>query len=420
MKRVIKFNLIIFMIICLISNYAFVFAEENEVYEVEQETNKLDNLQIQKSEIESQIEESNKQVEFIESQLSRTVVEISEINQEIYDKEVEIKALEAQEVELNEYIEKMEKELKDSNERYEKQEALLKKRLVAMYEMGETTYLDFLFSAKSISDFLSNYYIISEIGKSDQELLNDIKGEKQYNKLVKQSLEMQKGKLTANKKNVEKMSISLANMNVIKNKKMQNLTEEEAEMQRQVQEYQEQIKEIETEIRLLTVAEVGEEYVGGEMAWPVPGYTRITSSFGMRTHPITGVYKLHTGTDIGAPMGATFIAANDGVVVKAGYNGVYGNMVIVDHGGGVSTLYAHGSEILVEVGQTVTRGTPVLKVGSTGYSTGPHAHFEVRVNGEYLNPLEFITSYDSEVKEIESEEVILNETTKEEEIYTEE
>ena len=420
MKRVIKFNLIIFMIICLISNYAFVFAEENEVYEVEQETNKLDNLQIQKSEIESQIEESNKQVEFIESQLSRTVVEISEINQEIYDKEVEIKALEAQEVELNEYIEKMEKELKDSNERYEKQEALLKKRLVAMYEMGETTYLDFLFSAKSISDFLSNYYIISEIGKSDQELLNDIKGEKQYNKLVKQSLEMQKGKLTANKKNVEKMSISLANMNVIKNKKMQNLTEEEAEMQRQVQEYQEQIKEIETEIRLLTVAEVGEEYVGGEMAWPVPGYTRITSSFGMRTHPITGVYKLHTGTDIGAPMGATFIAANDGVVVKAGYNGAYGNMVIVDHGGGVSTLYAHGSEILVEVGQTVTRGTPVLKVGSTGYSTGPHAHFEVRVNGEYLNPLEFITSYDSEVKEIESEEVILNETTKEEEIYTEE
>lgn len=419
MKRVIKFNLIIFIIICLISNYAFVYAEENEINSEEQETSKLDELQVQKNEIESQIEDSNKQVEFIESQLSRTVVEISEITQEIYDKEVEIKALEAQEVELNEYIEKMEKELADSNERYEKQEALLKKRLVAMYEMGETTYLDFLFSAKSISDFLSNYYIISEIGKSDQELLKDIKGEKQYNKLVKQSLEMQKGKLTANKKSVEKMTISLSNMNVIKNKKMQNLTEEEAEMQRKVQEYQEQIKEIETEIRLLTVAEVGEEYVGGEMAWPVPGYTRITSSFGMRTHPITGIYKLHTGTDIGAPMGATFIAANDGVVVKSGYNGAYGNMVIIDHGGGVSTLYAHGSEILVEVGQAVTRGTPVLKVGSTGYSTGPHAHFEVRVNGEYLNPLEFITSYDSDTKEIESEEVILNEEAKNEEIITE-
>lgn len=425
MKRVIKVNLIIFIIICLISSYACVFADENEILdepiEVEEteETNRLDNLQVQKNEIETQIEESNKQVQFIESQLSRTVVEISELTQEIYDKEVEVKALEAQEIELNEYIEKMEKELADSNERYAKQEELLKKRLVAMYEMGETTYLDFLFSAKSISDFLSNYYIISEIGKSDQELLKDIKAEKKYNKLVKQSLEMQKGKLTANKKNMEKMTIALSNMNVIKNKKIQELTEEEIEMQRKVQEYQNQIKEIETEIRLLTIAEVGEEYIGGEMAWPVPGYTRITSVFGMRTHPITGIYKLHTGTDIGAPYGATFIAANDGVVVKASYNGAYGNMVIVDHGGGVSTLYAHGSEILVQVGQVVTRGTPVLKVGSTGYSTGPHAHFEVRVNGEYLNPLDFITSYNNETEEIQTEEIIIKEENAQEEITNE-
>ena len=90
----------------------------------------------------------------------------------------------------------------------------------------------------------------------------------------------------------------------------------------------------------------------------------------MRTHPITGVYKLHTGVDISAPLGANFIAANDGIVTKAGYNSAYGNMVIIDHGGGVSTLYAHGSEILVQVGQVVKRGESILKVGSTGYSTG--------------------------------------------------
>ena len=128
------------------------------------------------------------------------------------------------------------------------------------------------------------------------------------------------------------------------------------------------------------------------MAWPVPGYTRITSNYGMRTHPITGIYKLHTGVDLGAPMGANFIAANDGVVTKAGYNGAYGNMVIIDHGGGISTLYAHGSEILVTVGQTVKKGDNILKVGSTGYSTGAHAHFEVRVNGQPVNPLPYITS----------------------------
>ena len=110
----------------------------------------------------------------------------------------------------------------------------------------------------------------------------------------------------------------------------------------------------------------------------------------MRTHPITGVYKLHTGMDIGAPIGTNFIAANDGVVIKAGFNTAYGNMVIIDHGGGVSTLYAHGSEILVTLGQEVKKGDPILKVGMTGYTTGPHAHFEVRVNGEYVQPLNFV------------------------------
>ena len=186
-------------------------------------------------------------------------------------------------------------------------------------------------------------------------------------------------------------------MGKIKNSRLQQLTEEEMELHRLVEEYQNQIAEIETEIRLLAIANVGEDYVGGAMAWPVPGYTRITSRFGMRTHPITGVYKLHTGVDIGAPRGAQFIAANDGIVTYAGYNRAYGNMVIIDHGGGITTLYAHGDQILVNVGDVLYQGNPVLKVGSTGYSTGPHAHFEVRINGEYVEPLDYITSYSSEV-----------------------
>ena len=112
----------------------------------------------------------------------------------------------------------------------------------------------------------------------------------------------------------------------------------------------------------------------------------------MRVHPITGQYKLHTGVDISAPMGVNFIAANDGIVTKAEYNSAYGNMVIIDHGGGISTLYAHGSEILVTVGQIVKKEDPILKVGSTGYSTGPHAHFEVRINGVVTDPLPYITT----------------------------
>ena len=162
--------------------------------------------------------------------------------------------------------------------------------------------------------------------------------------------------------------------------------------QAQIDEMTAQYKAINTQILELLNQGIDTEYIGGELAWPVPGYTRITSEYGMRVHPITGQYKLHTGVDISAPMGANFIAANDGIVVKAEYNTAYGRMVIIDHGGGISTLYAHGSEILVEVGQTVKRGDSILKVGSSGYSTGPHAHFEVRINGVVTDPMPYITN----------------------------
>lgn len=418
MRNFIKINLIILVIFCLSCSLIIkpinatsneetesiknqeVSNEENNDENVENEEEKnLDELQLEKSELENQINSSNEQIQFIESDLSAIVVEISEINQKILDKQMEIETLEAQEKDLLAYIEKAEYELNISNERYEKQKELLEKRLVAMYELGSVSYLDLILNSKSITDFLSNYYLISEITSADEELLKNVEAEKKYNKKLKEILETKRNILTASRETREKNAISLANMAVIKNNKLLELTEEQAELQRMVEEYQNQIAEIETEIRLLAIANVGKDYVGGSMAWPVPGYTRITSSFGMRTHPITGVYKLHTGVDIGAPMGANFIAANDGIVTYAGDNTAYGNMVIIDHGGGITTLYAHGSEILVEVGQTVFQGTPILKVGATGYATGPHAHFEVRINGEYVQPLDYITSYNSQSEE---------------------
>ena len=375
--------------------------EESEGEEEPEEEKTLDDLQIEKNELEMGIDTSNAQIQFIESELSLTVAELAEINQKIYDKQLEIQTLEVLEKDMYAYIQKAEKELEASNERYEKQKVLLEKRLVAMYQMGEISYLEVLVNSKSITDFLSNFFMIEEVAKADTELLNTVEAEQKYNRKLKEALEPKKAILTASKETREKNAISLANMNIIKNNKLASLTAEEAELHRMIEEYQTQIADIEKEIRLLALASVSEEYVGGVMAWPVPGYTRITSAFGMRTHPITGIYKLHTGTDIGAPMGANFIAANDGIVTYAGYNGAYGNMVIVDHGGGITTLYAHGSEILVEVGMTILQGTPILKVGSTGYSTGPHAHFEVRINGQYVEPLDYITSYSLENKEKE-------------------
>lgn len=400
MKRLIKVNLVILIILCIFANWIFVEAEEvqenNEYIEENQDNEEkkdLDSLKIEKSDIENQIDDSNNQIQFIQDELSSTVVEVAQMTQDIYNKQMNIETLTAQEANLVSYVEKAEAELEKSNIRYERQNDLLQKRLIAMYETGGISYIDILLNSKGISELISNWYIISEIAKSDKILLETVKSEKEYNTRIKNNLEKKKNVLEVSRETVEKDTIALSNMVIIKDQKMKQLSEEEYALQQSVQEYQEQIKEIETEIRLLAIANVSEEYVGGVMAWPVPGYTRITSQFGMRTHPITGVYKLHTGTDISAPLGATFVAANDGVVTYAGYNTAYGNMVIIDHGGGITTLYAHGSEILVQVGDTVFQGDQVLKVGSTGYSTGPHAHFEVRINGQYVDPLDYITSY---------------------------
>jgi len=382
LKRFVKINLIMLIIISLISVYLQVFATEG-----------LDELQLQRSEIQDEILNYNSQIEFIEEEITSTVFEISDLNQKILDKQIEVETYTVKEEELVKQIGIIENELKGLNKKYNSQKALSEKRLVAMYEMNNTTYLDVLLKSKGLSDFLSNYFLISEITATDTELLETFKNERQKIGELKDNLELRKLSLAAIRSAKEKDSIALANMIVIKNNRMKELSSEEYRVQQQIEEYQNQLKEIEIEIRLLSIASVSEQYVGGVFEWPVPGYTRITSMFGMRTHPITGIYKLHTGVDIGAPSGANFIAANDGLVVKAGYNGAYGNMVIIDHGGGVTTLYAHGSEILVKQGDKVFQGAPVLKVGSTGYSTGPHAHFEIIIEGEYVDPLDYITSY---------------------------
>lgn len=366
----------------------------------------LEDLNKEKDELKSNLEQSNSQIQLVESELSDLLLKVQEISLEILEKNTEIDKLTLENKELDRYIYNVEKDLKKITSDYNKKQNALDQNLVATYETGKISYLELLLKSKSLINFISNYYLITEIIEADKLLVEEVSTAKSYMETLDTTLQEKKKKLEENKSIIQKNKISLENMQALKNKKVLELSEIELNLHNQIETYQNEIENIEKEIRLLAISNIDSQYIGGKMAWPVPGYTRITSQFGMRTHPITGVYKLHTGTDIGAPMGATFIAANDGVVVKAGYNGAYGNMVIIDHGGGVTTLYAHGSEILVQVGQVVEQGNPVLKVGSTGYSTGPHAHFEVRVNGEYKNPLDYITSQDS--KENEKEIVILN------------
>lgn len=282
--------------------------------------------------------------------------------------------------------------MEDVEARYNKQKNLLDNRLISMYEAGDIQYIDVVLSSASIADFISNYFLITELASYDTGLLEVVEKEKKEIETSKEKLDKEKEDMITAKQTQLKTAKVLENTKTLRQQYIAKLSTEEQDLQKKIDEYNAQYAALETEIRSIALNSISPEYIGGVMAWPVPGYTKITSEFKMRVHPITGVYKLHTGVDIGAPTGTNFIAAADGVVTKAGFNSAYGNMVIIDHGGGISTLYAHGSEIMVEVGQTIKQRDTVLKVGSTGYATGPHAHFEVRVNGSPVQPLDYITS----------------------------
>ena len=377
-------------VICSLVIFSFVYAEENENNNT---TNTAaTDLQTQRNEIQNQMNEANEQLEGVQNDISENLQQVQKLDEKISNSQQELDELNKKIEDLENSSEEVEKNLKTAEENYDKQKKLLDSYLVAVQESSDTQYLDVLLSSKSISEFLSNYFLITELANSQVELLEDMQNKKNEIQQSKEKLDKNKEDLAVIKANQTKTATVLANTKTVRENFISKLSDQEKDIQTKIDEYYAQFNAINSEILQLAQGGIATQYIGGELAWPVPGYTVISSNYGMRTHPITGVYKLHTGVDIRAPLGATFIAANDGIVTKAGYNGAYGNMVIIDHGGGVSTLYAHGSEILVQVGQTVKRGDPVLKVGSTGYSTGPHAHFEVRLNGVVTNPMPYITN----------------------------
>lgn len=380
---------VLILLICFGAIYTYVYAENETENNI---SNTATDLQTQRSELQNQLDEANGQLEDVQSNLSENLQQVEKLDSRIETAEKELAEQESKITELKESISQLETELNTITEKYDKQVELFKQRMVAIYIAGDTQYLDVLLNSSSLSDFISSYYIISQLTQIDEELINNLETKKKSMDLSMQKLENEKKELATIVENQTRTTRTLQNTKKMRENFIAKLSDEEKNLQEKIDEINQQYDIVNQQILALAQQGIDTAYIGGELEWPVPGYTRITSKFAMRVNPITGQYKLHTGVDIGAPEGANFVAANDGIVVKAELNAAYGNMVIIDHGGGISTLYAHGSAILVEVGQSVKRGDSILKVGSTGYSTGPHAHFEVRINGVATDPLPYITN----------------------------
>lgn len=385
MKR--KLISILLLIVLLEYFCSFVFAENitNEEQRNEQ------SLTEQKEEVTEQINQINTELEYVQGELSDTMIKVQELEDKVLSYQNEMSNLSEQLTSLQTSIDESKQQLAIIEQEYNEKEELLRERLVTMYEAGETTYLDILLSSRNIVEFISGYYLVTEMVDYDNQLLKEVETKKNDIETTKSKLEEKENEIKVIKAKREQTTIVLQNTITLQENYVTKLSKQEQALQKQLTEYKVEQAKIEALIReaMNSTKDIDIQYTGGEMLWPVAvAGTYITSGYGVREHPIQGIVKEHTGIDIGnATYGSPVVAAADGVVTYAGWLGGYGNCVMINHGNGVTTLYGHGQKIITELHKEVKQGDLIMEVGSTGNSTGPHLHFEVRINGNHINPL---------------------------------
>jgi murein DD-endopeptidase MepM/ murein hydrolase activator NlpD len=283
------------------------------------------------------------------------------------------------------------KELDLKQKELEERRVALGKRAKVIYESGQVSYLELLFQAADLGDFITRMEYFSKLVANDRQLLLDIQTQKEQ--IAQKTRELKSKRDQASQLQVQAAEVS-ADLDKAESQQRIALDQNQKAQQAafdNIDRLESEANAWNDKIRKLQAAQAGR--VGGVSGsittWPVAGYYEISSPFGWRIHPITKKRSLHTGTDIVAPTGAQITTAGAGVVIMAGWNTAYGNMTIIDHGKGISTLYGHQSSLNVTEGQSVQANQVIGKVGSTGWSTGAHLHFEVRVSGNPTDPLQY-------------------------------
>ena len=405
-KIVSTIALLILTTLILSSCLYFVKAEDNVVTNEtqnneENQNNTVNTLSLneQKEQVEQELQKAEEQLTYVQDELSESIVQLQEMDDKISEYQASLDEVNSQYEELQKRVEESEKQLAEAQEKYDKKLNLLKNRLVAIYKNGETRYLDVLMNSKSIIDFVSKYYVVQKITEYDSKAIDELGETKLELEKINNQLEEDKAQMKLTKVEAEKQTVVLTNTRTVYENHKNSLSESEKQLNAQIETYKKQQQELENLIRYTISGSTYElKYSGGVMIWPTLESSYITSPYGSRLHPIQGIVKNHDGIDIGGKTGDPVYAAADGIVIYSQFNtGGYGNMVMVDHGldsNGVKivTLYAHGDKLLKSVGDTVKQGDVIMEMGSTGNSTGPHVHFEVRENGTHVDPKKYLSS----------------------------
>lgn len=368
--------------------------------------------------------ESNQNVSELENQRQETLEEIENLKNSINDVKEELDSLKTEKNTIQKYInqldqkfnnltaeiEEFEKKIEEKKTDIEEtkikleeakiacdeQYAAMKLRIQFIYENPSASLFELVLSSESLAEALNRADNVFAMSEYERKMMDKLTATKEEIALQEITLEAELEELDMMQAELEKQKVKVnASINEKKGELRSKTSEisdanaEQSDYQKQLEEQEKLLDEIEEQIARAANPNAYEGEVTG-FIWPCPAYTRISSYFGPRPQPVPGASTNHKGVDLAAPYGANILASASGVVTTSKYSVSAGNYVVIAHGNGISTVYMHASSLLVSVGQTVTQGQVIAKVGSTGYSSGNHLHFGVIKNGTYVNPLNYI------------------------------